>query len=55
MRKIFFEVSESEDGDRYLYVVFTDHGSEYVMIASGDGNSVADVFSTIQNVAERTL
>lgn len=55
MRKICFEVSESEDGDGYMYVVFTDHGDEFVMVASGSGNSIAEVFSIIQNVTERTL
>lgn len=55
MKKFCYEVSEREDGDGYLYVVFTEHGDEYVIVASGHMETIAEVFTSMQSVTERNL
>lgn len=54
-RKICIEVTRESDGGGYLYVVFTEHGEDYVLIASGQEDSLATVYKTIQSVTERNL
>lgn len=53
-RKIFIEVRRDED-DGYLYVVFTDRGEEFAMIASGSQSDLDSLFENLKSVTGRNL